>query len=120
MATVWIANDGGHPDYHKSRKIAGTDAEIKHLTDGNVNYHRVDRLIQHLSRGIARFVKEEDYLLQSGSLTVNSLAFELWLRQFGSCNLLIWHGGKREYTLHVIKDSHLDQQLEKAIAPGIY
>ena len=120
MPTVWIANDGGHPGYGKSRKIAGEDAEIRFLTEGSINYHGTDRLTKHLAKGIARFVKEDDYLIPSGAIIINMIAFDLWLRQHRRCNVLLWHGGKREYELHEIKSGNMERQLERAFLPTSY
>lgn len=115
MAVVWISNDAGHPDYEKAKKIAGDEAEIRALTLGDVNYLRLDRLNRELSRGIAKYVKPEDFLLFSGSIVVGSMALTLWILQHGRCRCLIWHGGKREYILNDVSRDHLEKQLEMAL-----
>lgn len=112
VATVWIANDAGHPDYEKSKEIAGSDAVIRPLTLGDVNYLKVDRLNNNLARGIANYVKPEDFLILSGAQVVSAMAIVLWILQHGQCQCLIWHARQRRYSLAHIKKDNLERLLE--------
>ena len=95
--TIWVCNDAGHNT--KKALLLVPDAEIRPLTVGDVNPLRIDRTAYHISKGIVKHAKEEDYLLLSGYIMVNVLAVLLWLLYFKRVKLLQWHAKKREYEL---------------------
>lgn len=116
MPTVWIANDAGHSDYEKSKDIAGKDATIRPLTLGDVNYLRVDRLNDSLAKGIASYVRPDDYLILSGAQVISAMAVLLWVLQHGQCQCLIWHAKQRRYSLAHIKKDNLERLLEVEVS----
>jgi hypothetical protein len=110
MPTVWIVNNCGHP-YEDAKRFG----ELESLTIGNVNPLRPDRLCWNIAQGIAKYASEKDFLLVSGTPTVNMLALELWLGRFGYAQLLQWNAKKKEYELSVLKRDHMLTLLEQAM-----
>lgn len=110
VTTVWIANRCGHP-YEDAERFGKLEA----LTIGDVNPMQVDRLSWHISRGIGKYVKENDYLLVSGTNLVNMLALSLWLTRFDFCNLLIWDAKKQKYRKFTVKVDNFERLLQKAL-----
>lgn len=110
-ATVWVANAAGHP-YHKIRAKLGKDIRIESLSLGDINPLRVDRLSWHLARGIARFVKDGDYLLVSGTPIVNALALTMWLQMYPTCNLALWDAKNGEYIISKVERDNLANILQ--------
>ncbi len=111
--TVWVANEAGHP-YHKIKEKLG-EVVIKPLSLGDINPLRVDRLTWHLGRGIASFVKEDDYLLISGTPIVNALALTMWLQMFSTCKLALWDAKKREYLISTLERDNLANILQQHV-----
>lgn len=109
--TVWIANEAGHP-YHKIRDKLGDDVQIKSLSLGDLNPLRIDRISWHLANGIAKFVKEGDYLLISGTPIVNALALTLWLQMYPEVHLALWDAKKREYIISTVERENLANILQ--------
>jgi hypothetical protein len=114
MATVWVANEGGH-FYEPAKQIAGEDAQIKPLTIDNVNTLQVDRLARHLVRGIVNYVQPEDYLIFSGSPVINALALHLWISMHGECRTLNWDAKRREYKLKTLTKDHMAYLIQRQI-----
>jgi hypothetical protein len=110
-ATVWVANEAGHP-YDKIRAKLGKDVRIESLSLGDINPLRVDRLSWHLARGIARFVKDGDYLLVSGTPIVNALALTMWLQMYPTCNLALWDAKRGEYLISKVERENLANILQ--------
>lgn len=110
MPTVWIANECGH-SYDDAKRFG----ELKSLTVGNINPLRPDRLAFNIARGIARYADEKDYLLVSGTPTVNMIALELWLSRFGTVQLLQWNAKTKEYSLSILKRDQMLTLLDKAM-----
>lgn len=113
-ATVWIANEAGHP-YHKIREKLGDNVKIKPLSLGDINPLRVDRVSWHLGNGIGSFVKEQDYLLISGTPIVNALALTMWLLMFPTCRLALWDAKKREYIIATVDKDNLARILQQHV-----
>lgn len=111
MPTVWVANEAGHP-YDKIKDKVG-DVEIKPITMGNVNPLRPDRLSWHIGRGLAKFVKEDDFLLISGSPVVNALVLAMWLLRFPTCKLALWDAKAGEYKLATVERSNMESIIQK-------
>lgn len=114
VVTVWVANEAGHP-YHKIKEKLGDEVQIKSLSLGDINPLRVDRLTWHLGRGIAKFVKEGDCLLISGTPIVNALALVMWLQMFTKCKLAIWDAKKREYIISTVERENLANILQSHV-----
>lgn len=112
--TVWIANEAGHP-YHKIREKLGEDTIIKSLSLGDINPLRVDRIAWHLGNGIAKFVKESDYLLISGTPIVNALALTMWLQMHSKVKLALWDAKKREYIISTVERENLANILQRHV-----
>lgn len=113
MVTIWIANSAGHSGYEKAKEITGPDAQIKPLTLGSINSLHVDRLMWELARGIANFVKREDYLIFSGTAIIPAAALVLWLEMHGECNVLLWYAAKKKYILHTITKDNVQNILDQ-------
>lgn len=111
MSTVWIANEAGH-NYEKAR-VFGDD--LKPLTLGNINPLQVDRLIWHLARGIGKYVREDDYLLVSGTPIISAMALLLWMTHFKKCQILLWNASGREYELTTVEMDHVQNLIEREI-----
>ncbi|MGD9631386.1 MAG: hypothetical protein AB7V18_19275 [Pyrinomonadaceae bacterium] len=112
--TVWVANEAGH-SYTKIRKKLGEHVRIERLSLGDINPLRLDRLSWHIGRGIARFVKEGDYLLISGTPIVNALALTMWLQMFPKCNLALWDAKRGEYKISSLERDNLANILQQHV-----
>ena len=115
--TVWIVNEAGH-DYDKARSIAGDDCRFSHLTEDDINPHRVDRLSKHIARGIIKYAKVTDYVLISGTPMVNALAIWIWMVHFGKCQVLQWDAKHRVYKLSTLKDDATRRMMQKVLERG--
>lgn len=105
---VWVVNKAGH-DYSDAERYG----ELKALTLDSINPLAVDRLANHLARGIARFARPEDYVLVSGTPVITGLTFTLWLSRFDELQLLQWNAKAREYELRVVTQNQLSNLLER-------
>lgn len=111
---VWVVNRAGH-DYSPAKKYG----RLQSLTLDDVNPLQTDRLLNHLARGIGKFVdSEEDYLLISGTPMVNMLAASLWLRRFPKCRILQWNAKSREYEESTITNEQMDTLLQRHLTRG--
>lgn len=115
--TVWIVNEAGH-DYDKARLIAGESARFAHLTEDEINPHRVDRLSKHIARGIIKYADEEDFVLISGTPMVNVLAVWIWMIHFGKCKVLQWEAKRREYKLTTLDEEATRSMMQKVLERG--
>lgn len=116
VPTIWVVNEAGHSTQAALETVPG--AVIQPLTLGNVSPLRVDRILFHLSQGIVKYGKAEDYLLLSGYQMINVLACMLWMTYFGKVKMLQWNAKSRRYELTVktlddLKDL-LQKELERA------
>ena len=112
--TIWVVNEAGHPTWLALDVVPG--AKIKPLTKGREqNPLFVDRLNYHLAEGIGSYAKAEDYLLISGSPTINAMAVLLWVLKFGEVKLLQWNASpdRRCYELSTVTRENLEHLLEK-------
>lgn len=91
VPVVWLANEGGH-----NYKDAERFGRIMPMTTGSVNPFNPDRLMVMISHRL-RVASAEDYLGISGSPLLNALALAMWLRRFGTCNVLLWSHRDSEY-----------------------
>ncbi len=114
VITVWVANEAGHP-YHKVREKLGDDVLIKSLSLGDINPLRTDRIAWHLGNGIAKFVKETDCLLISGTPIVNALALTMWLLVHKKCRMALWDAKKREYIISTVERENLARILQRHV-----
>jgi hypothetical protein len=112
-AKVWIVNEAGHP-YEKAREVVG-ECVFDYLTVGNVNPLRVDRMLFHLAKGIAKYSRKDDYVLISGTPMLNAGAILLWVLFHKSARVLQWNAKKRNYELTTIELDHILNMLERAI-----
>ncbi len=110
MSKVWIVNYAGH-DYRDAERFG----ELTNLTEGTINPLRVDRLMVSMAYGIGKLADESDFLLISGTPTLNALAAMLWLRRFNSINLLQWNAQTKRYEQSYIAGDHMDILLDEAI-----
>jgi len=115
--TVWIVNEAGH-DYEKARDIAGANCRFSHLTEDDINPHRVDRLSKHIARGIILYANEEDFVLISGTPMVNVLAVWIWLSHFKKCKILQWDAKQRCYRLTTLEADSLLNMMQKVLERG--
>lgn len=112
--TVWVVNDAGHEVEDGVHALLPT-AVIRALTLGDVNPLRVDRLCQHLARGIAKYAKEDDYVLLSGYQMINAMAVHLWITQFRKINILQWNAKHKRYELTRKKQEDFENLLQREL-----
>lgn len=105
---VWVVNKAGH-DYSDAERYG----ELKALTLDDINPLAVDRLANHLARGIASFAKPEDYVLVSGTPIITGLTFAMWLMHFDQLQVLQWNAKSREYELQTITRNQVSNLLER-------
>lgn len=96
-ATIWIANDAGHPTHKALDLVPG--AEIRALTLGDINPLYLDRVAYHVARGITHYTSPDDYLIMSGYQVVSAMVFHFWLTHHGRIRLLLWNPRRQLYTL---------------------
>jgi len=113
MPVVWITNEGGH-DYKDAERFG----RLMPITTGSINPFNPDRLMVMVSHRL-HVAGKEDFLAISGSPLLNALALAMWLRRFGTCNVLLWSHRDKEYKHLTIQADSLDRlsQSEGALAP---
>ena len=111
--TVWIVNEAGH-DYSGAEK----HGQLRRLTLGDINPLQLDRLAYHLSRGIGKFTKKDDFILISGTPTVNAVALTMWLQMHKKAKVLQWNAKKSVYELSTITLDNLKRLLQRQVADG--
>jgi hypothetical protein len=103
---VFIVNATGH-DFSPSEKF-GTPY---FLTQGSGDRFNVDRLSLQMERVLQKEATKDDYLLLSGSMVYNSLAFYLWMKHFGVCKLLIWSPMAQDYVLRTYRGGSANERV---------
>ena len=100
MPKVFVVNQAGH-DISPVRAVV-PDAEIVCLSEGNVNVFNTDRVIRDFG---VRLVGSgsDDYLLLSGSIAINLLAFAILFERHGQVNALLWHARENRYVPRTIR-----------------
>lgn len=107
---IWIVNKSGHP-YHKALETV-PEGTLRSFTEGRVNPLQFDRVLSEISRGIARYAMEEDYILVCGTPILTGMVTALWLARFPTIRYLQWHAVRREYIISVTDREHLARLLE--------
>jgi hypothetical protein len=99
---IYVTNYAGHDLSHAFRFTALSRKEAQvNLTEGNVDIFDITRLIYTIKQKI-RQSNKDDFLLLSGSIILNCIAFSQWLERHGMVNLLIYNSKERCYTLRKI------------------
>lgn len=91
MPKVFVANHSGY-DYEKAEK----HGELIFMTQGYVNYKKLDSLIKKLCAQIDTS-SPEDFLLLSGNNFLCALALQRWAARHGLCNILHYNPDKADY-----------------------
>lgn len=94
MPRVYVVNYIGH-DISPVNAVV-PDAEIVHLSEGNVNIFATDRTLHDFKLKMLGSATD-DYLLLSGSIALNIVAFGIMLQKHGRVNLLLWHARMGQY-----------------------
>jgi len=90
---VFVVNASGH-DFSPAKRFG----ELYFLTQGSGNRFNVDRLSAQIEKSL-KISSPQDFLLLSGTMVYNSIAFYLWMKKHKQCNLLIWSPLKGIYIL---------------------
>lgn len=96
LQKVYVVNFNGH-DLTEAQK----HGQLVYLTTGSINIFATDRLIYHLINAL-KDVTEEDFLLLSGNIVANLLAFCIILVRFQKVNVLIYNFKSKGYVLRAI------------------
>ena len=99
MPRVYVVNNAGH-DIRPVHDVV-EDAEIVALSEGNVNIFNTDRVIREFKTRMLGSAPE-DFLLLSGSIAINLVAFGIAMERHGVVNLLIWHAKDGRYVPRTI------------------
>ena len=91
MSTVWIVKAAGH-SFHEAQKYG----DLKLIFDESDNSFNVDELCVTAHRQL-RDYKPDDYLLLSGSLLLNCLAFTEVAKSQHRVNVLVYHAKLQVY-----------------------
>lgn len=113
VPVVWLINEGGH-NYADAERFG----RLMPITTGSINPFSPDRLMVMISHRL-RVASEDDFLAISGSPLLNALALAMWLRRFGTCNVLLWSHRDVGYKHLIIKQESIDRLStgEGVIAP---
>lgn len=103
MPVVWLVNEGGH-DYQDAERFG----RVIPITTDSINPFNPDRLMVIISHRL-RVANSEDFLAISGSPMLNALAIAMWIRRFGTCNVLHWSHRDDEYKHLIIKEDSLNR-----------
>lgn len=114
--TIWVVNEAGH-DYSPALDVV-PGGEIKYLSIGHLNPLFFDRMLDEFAYGVVNRVKEDDYLLSSGTPPANMAVFHLWMLMFHSCKLLLWDAKRRRYKIISMDRAHIQGIVEKHIERG--
>lgn len=115
--TIWVVNDAGHPTWLAKDLLPS--AEIRVLTQREVNPITTDRLTFHLAEGIGKHAKPGDYLLISGSPMINAVALTLWILRFGEANILQWNAKRKEYGLTTLTEANMRHLLDRFMLSAV-
>lgn len=108
---VYVVADRGH-DLSAAREFG----EVVFLAPFVPNVFATDNMAKRLNEKL-QDSRPEDYLLASGSLPVNMMAFGSMLLKHGKVNLLIFDPKLGRYVRRVITEDHLDP-LEEGVKGG--
>lgn len=96
---VFVVNQSGHNINPVTDVVP--HAEVIYLSEGNVNIFNTDRVIREFSLRLID-ANPGDYLLLSGSIAINLVAFGILLEKCGSVNILLWQAKERRYVPRTI------------------
>jgi len=99
MARIFVVNQSGH-DITPVHEVV-EDATVVYLSEGSVNIFNMDRVIRDFGLRM-HSSSPDDYLLLSGSIAINLVAFGILLEKHGKVNLLLWHAREGRYVPRVI------------------
>lgn len=94
MPRVFVVNRSGH-DITSVHSVV-RDAVVIDLSEGSVNIFNTDRVIRDFGLKMHDSAPD-DYLLLSGSITINIVAFGILLEKHGVVNTLLWHAREGRY-----------------------
>lgn len=96
---VVLVQDTGH-EYDKAEKFG----KVLPYIIGPVNIFSNIRLVDLIAWLDANFNKG-DYLLMTGSLFLNCIAFNHITKKFGEINVLVFHNGEQTYRSMTVKNN---------------
>jgi len=96
---VYVVNQCGHNI--KPVLDVVPDAEVIYLSEGNVNIFNTDRVIKEFGLRLADS-GPDDYLLLSGSIAINLVAFGIMMERNQSVTLLLWQAREGRYVPRTI------------------
>lgn len=91
MRKVFIPKSGGH-DFQAAEEFG----DLVFLCDEDQSPFEVDRIREILRRKLAD-ASPEDFLLLSGSPSINIMAAMELIRRFGRVNMLLFHARRKIY-----------------------
>lgn len=91
---IFVCNYAGHNI--SAAFEHGENATQVNITEGNVNIFDTQR-ITYLIQEKLKDSCPGDFLLLSGSILLNCIAFNLWMNLHGAVKLLIWNPKTRKY-----------------------
>jgi len=89
---VIIVNKGHH-FYDDARRYG----RFVFLTEGKENIFAIDNLQAEIEGAIDQYAREGDYLLLSGHIIPNCIAFNYLAKKYGKVNMLAWIGNQSQY-----------------------
>ena len=102
--TIWVVNEAGH-NYSDALSLI-PNSKLEFLSIGNINPLFFDRTTDTFAEGIAKYVKEGDYLLISGTPPANAVVYYLWMLMFKEVNALLWDAKKGRYKIARLTEDH--------------
>lgn len=108
---VWVINEGGH-DYSKAEEFG----RLMPVTMGTVNVFNPDRLMVICGHRL-RMAQEADFVVVSGSPTINAIFIAMWLRRFERINLLQWSHRDDSYKLVTVTSAAIEKQATMEAEP---
>jgi hypothetical protein len=109
--TIWIINEAGH-EYEKALDVV-PNAELKPLTVDNINPLQVDRTLNHLAKGIAKYSHSSDYVLVSGTPILSLLVGAIWFGLHEEMQILQWNAKVKKYELSTITERQISALIDK-------
>lgn len=100
---VFVVNFNGH-DLTEASKYG----QLVYLTTGSINIFATDRLVYHLINALKE-IEEEDFLLLSGNIVANILAFCIILTKHKKVNVLIYNFKNKGYVLRTITQEQFEK-----------
>jgi len=108
--TIWVVNEAGH-NYSGALDLV-PNSTLQFLSIGNINPLFFDRMTDMFAEGIAKYVKEGDYLLIAGTPPANAVVYHLWMLMFKEVNALLWDAKRGMYKIARLTEDHAKDLLQ--------